>query len=204
MEITRSVQLTFINYYLLEILSILYFVKGQCRHKKMLKLYQWFKEHFVCHQFIKHRHGFMYSTSLVISYLWKKRMSSELNILFSKAMTFCMLHVLVFGTVQTMCYFWNCSDSVLFLELFRQCAIFGTVQTVCYFWNCSDSVLFLFSKAMTFCMLHVLVVVFWEATMNCLCSSNCITCINKTNIKTKMAHCLNSFKNSTLSEQFQK
>ena len=34
MEITRSVQLTFINYYLLEILSILYFVKGQCRHKE--------------------------------------------------------------------------------------------------------------------------------------------------------------------------
>jgi hypothetical protein len=136
----------------------------------------------------------------------------------------------IFGTVRTVCYFWNCSDSVQFLELFRQCAIFGTVQTVCYFWNCSGSVLFLFcfsfywlalctllllssviyekrmsselnilfSKTMTFCMLHVLVVVFWEATMNSLCSSNCITCINKTKNKTKIAHCLNSSKNSTL------
>jgi hypothetical protein len=113
MEITRSVQLTFINYYLLEIL-----------------------------QFIKHRHGFMYSTSLVISYLWKKWMSSELNILFSKAMTFCMLHVLVVVVRGVLlCIFLWCFS--LILELFRQCAIFGTVRTVCYFWNCSDSVLFL-------------------------------------------------------------
>ena len=29
--------------------------------------------------------------------------------------------------------FWNCSDSVVFLELFRQCGIFGTVPTV---WIC--------------------------------------------------------------------
>jgi hypothetical protein len=62
-----------------------------------------------------------------------------------------------------MVFFWICSDSVDFLELFRQCGIFwncsdsvvifGTVPTVWYFlelfrrcgifWNCSDSVDFL-------------------------------------------------------------
>ena len=38
--------------------------------------------------------------------------------------------------------FWNCSDSVVFLELFWQCAIFRTVLTEWYFWNCSDCGIF--------------------------------------------------------------
>jgi hypothetical protein len=35
----------------------------------------------------------------------------------------------IFGTVQTVWYFWNSSDSMVFLELFRQHGIFGTDQT---------------------------------------------------------------------------
>ena len=47
------------------------------------------------------------------------------------------------GGIDFSIWFWNCSDSVLFL------LDFGTVQTVCYFfvrfWNCSDKcVIFLF------------------------------------------------------------
>jgi hypothetical protein len=38
--------------------------------------------------------------------------------------------------------FWNCSKSVIFFELSRQCDIFWTVPTVWYFLNCSDSVIF--------------------------------------------------------------
>jgi hypothetical protein len=38
--------------------------------------------------------------------------------------------------------FWTSSNSVLFLEHFRQCAIFLTVPTVCYLWISSHSVLF--------------------------------------------------------------
>jgi hypothetical protein len=66
----------------------------------------------------------------------------------------------IFGTVQTVCYFWNCTDSVLFLELFRQCAIFGTVQTVCYFWNCLDSLLLLelFRQCAIFVLFFVLLI----------------------------------------------
>jgi hypothetical protein len=35
--------------------------------------------------------------------------------------------LLDFGTVPTVCYFWNCANSVLFLELFQQCAIFVVI-----------------------------------------------------------------------------
>jgi hypothetical protein len=69
--------------------------------------------------------------------------------------------VVFFGTVPTVWYFfwnfrqcgifWNCSNSVvflelfrqcgIFLELFRQCGIFGTVPTVVFF---SFSILFIF------------------------------------------------------------
>jgi hypothetical protein len=38
--------------------------------------------------------------------------------------------------------FWNCSKSVIFFELSRQCDIFWTVLTVWYVLNCSDSVIF--------------------------------------------------------------
>jgi hypothetical protein len=38
--------------------------------------------------------------------------------------------------------FCNCSDSVIFFELFRQCDMFLTVPTMWYFFNCSDSVIF--------------------------------------------------------------
>ena len=38
---------------------------------------------------------------------------------------------------------WNCSDSVVVLELFRQCGSFKTVPTVWQFQNCSDSVVVL-------------------------------------------------------------
>jgi hypothetical protein len=40
----------------------------------------------------------------------------------------------IFGTVQTVWYFWNSSDSMVFFELFRQYGILG---------NCSDSIVFL-------------------------------------------------------------
>jgi hypothetical protein len=48
-----------------------------------------------------------------------------------------------FGIVRTMWYFWNCSDNVVFLELFGPCSILGIVRTMSYFWNCSDNVVFL-------------------------------------------------------------
>ena len=51
--------------------------------------------------------------------------------------------LLGFGTVPTVWYHWNCSDSVVLLELFRQCGIIGSVLTVWYYWNCSDSVVLL-------------------------------------------------------------
>jgi hypothetical protein len=38
--------------------------------------------------------------------------------------------------------FWNCSDSVIFVDLFRQCDMFWTIPTVWYFFNSSDSVIF--------------------------------------------------------------
>ena len=54
-----------------------------------------------------------------------------------------MILRLDFRIVPTVWYFQNCSDSVVFLELFRQCGIFRIVPTVWYFQNCSDSVVFL-------------------------------------------------------------
>ena len=38
--------------------------------------------------------------------------------------------------------FCNCSDSVIFFELFRQCDMFLTVPKMWYFLNCPDSVIF--------------------------------------------------------------
>jgi hypothetical protein len=52
------------------------------------------------------------------------------------------IFLLYFGTVPRVWYFFNCPDSVIFFELFRQCDIFLTVQAVWYFLNCSDSVIF--------------------------------------------------------------
>ena len=54
----------------------------------------------------------------------------------------CAIFLLYFGTVPRVWYFFNCPDSVIFLELFRQCDTFLTVQAVWYFFNCSDSVIF--------------------------------------------------------------
>ena len=44
----------------------------------------------------------------------------------------CVIFLLDFGTVQTVWYLLNCSDSVICFELFRQCDIFWTVPTVWY------------------------------------------------------------------------
>jgi hypothetical protein len=90
----------------------------------------------------------------------------------------------IFGTVRTVCYFWNCSDSVLFLELFRQCAIFGTVQTVCYFWNCSDSVLFLelFRQCAWLAYLSFIVSLFWCSNVWTNDLRNTLFVINLSNI----------------------
>jgi hypothetical protein len=83
------------------------------------------------------------------------------------------------------CLFWNCSDSVVFLKLFRQCGIFRIVPTVWYFWNCSDSVVFLNNSKNTtlseqFQKYHTVRAIL------------------------KIPHCRNNSKNTTLSEQFQK
>jgi hypothetical protein len=41
----------------------------------------------------------------------------------------------IFGIVPPVCYFWDCSTSVVFLGLFHQCGIFGIVPPVLYFWD---------------------------------------------------------------------
>ena len=47
----------------------------------------------------------------------------------------CLFTILLFdfGIVPTVWYYWNCSDSVVLLELFRQCGIIRIVPTVWYY-----------------------------------------------------------------------